>query len=248
MSERVTVEVCVETVGGALAAAAAGADRLELCAGLALGGLTPGPGLLDEVLERVGLPVVVLCRPRRGDFLYDGPDYKALARDVAAARERGAAGVALGVLTPEGEIDRARTGDLVARAGPMEVCFHRAFDLVRDRGAALETLIDLGVTRVLTSGGEVDVVQGLDQLATLAALAAGRITIMPGGGVSEQNAAAIVATARVHELHLSAGRTVASAMRDQVDLSLGAASLPSEYELRITAADRIRAVRRSVGG
>lgn len=244
MGEPITVEVCVETVAGALAAEAAGADRLELCAGLALGGLTPGPGLLAEVLARVSIPVVVLCRPRRGDFTYDRDEGAALLRDVDAARAAGAAGVAVGVLTSSAEVDAAATGALVERAGPLDVCFHRAFDQVPDADAALETLVDLGVARVLTSGGEDDVVQGLDRLAHLAARAGERISILPGGGVTEHNAAALVRTTRVRELHLSAGRTVATGVPTRVPME---GARLAEGELRATDPDRVRAVRAALG-
>ncbi|MDA1263872.1 MAG: copper homeostasis protein CutC [Planctomycetota bacterium] len=243
MSESITIEVCVETVTGAVAAEAAGADRLELCAGLAVGGLTPGPGLIAATLEAVRIPVVVLCRPRRGDFLYGDGERRALAADVDAARRAGASGVALGVLTPQGTIDRPQTSDLIGRAGGMQVCFHRAFDLVRDQDEALEALVELGVQRILTSGGEPDVVQGLDRLAHLNARAAGRITILPGGGVTEHNARALVDTTRVVELHLSAGCTVESGMLHRREVALGAAALPGEYDLRATDPDRIRALR-----
>ncbi len=243
MPEPITLEVCVETVSDALIAAEAGADRIELCSGLAVGGLTPGPGLLEEVLARVDLPIVLLCRPRRGDFVYGEPDFAALVRDVDLARSKGLAGVATGVLTAEGEVDRERTTILIDRAGPLEVCFHRAFDLVRDQGRALEALIELGVTRILTSGGGADVTEGLDRLTTLGALAAGRITIMPGGGVSEHNASSIVVATGVRELHLSAGATRPSPMLHRTEVSMGAASLPDEYELRVTDPDRLRALR-----
>jgi copper homeostasis protein len=248
MDERTTIEVCVETVAGALAAAAAGADRLELCSGLALGGLTPGPGLLLEVCERVGLPLVVLCRPRRGDFLYDSGDLATLGRDIDAARNAGAAAVALGVLRADGTIDASRTADLIARARPMEVCFHRAFDLTADQDAALETLMELGVDRVLTSGGENDVVQGLDRIAHLVTRAAGQLVILPGGGVSELNVRGLVATTRVSEVHLSAGRVATSCMAHRAEVSLGSATQAGEYELRVTDPARIRALRRALGG
>lgn len=238
----IIVEVCTETVAGATAAASAGADRLEVCSGLALGGLTPGPGLLAEVLARVELPVVVLCRPRRGDFVYDEDEFAALARDVDAARAAGAAGVALGVLTARGEVDVPRTGSLVERAGPLDVCFHRAFDQVPDQDAALDALIELGVTRILTSGGEPDVVQGFDRLTHLAARAGERISILPGGGVDEKNAAALVRTTRVRELHLSAGRTTTSVMAAPFRVPMEGAG-PEEEELRVTDADRVRALR-----
>lgn len=245
MTAPIQVEVCTETVAGAVAAAGAGADRIELCSGLALGGLTPGPGLLAEVMKRVEARVVVLCRPRRGDFVYDGSEFAALVGDVEAARAAGAAGVALGVLSHAGEVDVPRTAELLERAGPMQVCFHRAFDLVPDQVAALETLVGLGVTRILTSGGGRDVVEGLDRLSHLCALAGDRLSILPGGGVSERNAAQIVHTTGVRELHLSAGTTSASPMAGPFRVPMEGPRL-AEEELRVTDAERIRALRASL--
>ncbi len=245
MTQSIQIEVCTETVAGAVAAAQAGADRLELCSALALGGLTPGPGLLAEVLARVDAGVVVLCRPRRGDFFYDGDEFAALARDVDAARAAGASGVALGVLTRGGEVDQARTRELIDRAGSMEVCFHRAFDQVPDQVAALETLVGLGVTRILTSGGGQDVVDGLDRLSHLCALAGGRLSILPGGGVSEHNGARIVEVTGVRELHFSAGATQASPMAGPFPVPMEGPRL-AEEQLRVTDAQRVRTLRASL--
>lgn len=243
----ILLEVCAGDVESARAAAAGGADRLELCAALEVGGVTAGPGTLRAVRDAVDLPLVVLARPRRGDFLYTGAELAALAGDVDAAREAGAQGVALGVLDADGCVDREATARLVERARPLEVTFHRAFDLVRDPDEALETLVELGVERVLTSGGAPDVVAGLPRLKTLVAAARGRIGILPGGGVRAANAARIAAESGARELHLSAARVVPSGMRHRVEaLDLGA-QLPGEYELRSTSPEEVRAVRDAVG-
>jgi len=150
----------------------------------------------------------------------------------------------VGALTAAAEVDVAATRALVERAGPLDVCFHRAFDQVPDPDAALEALVELGVARILTSGGEADVVQGLDRLAHLAARAGDRISILPGGGVTEHNAAALVHTTRVRELHLSAGRTLATGVPSRVPME---GARLAEGELRVTDPDRVRAVRAALG-
>lgn len=215
---------------------------MELCSGLELGGLTPGPGTLAEVRERVGIPLVVLVRPRRGDFLYSPADLAAARRDVEAARAAGADGVALGLLDAEGELDRERTARLVELARPMTVTFHRAFDLARDREGTLEQLVELGVERVLTSGGAADVQAGEEELARLVSQAAGRITVMAGGGVRPGTVARLVEASGVLEVHLSARAMGPSAMRHRnPGCDLGSAGIPGEYELGRTDPEVVRA-------
>lgn len=235
----------METVAGAQAAQAGGADRIELCAGLALGGLTPGAGLVRAVKRSVSLPIVLLARPRRGDFVYDDGDFQALKADVEFARGEGLAGVALGVLLDTGEVDAARTQELVEAAGEhMEVCFHRAFDETPDQEAALELLAGLGVTRVLTSGGAPDVMSGLDRLVRLQQQAGDSVCVMPGGGVTAGNIRRLLDETRARQVHLSAGKTVASAA--QMPVPMQAAVIPGETQLRVTDEEVVRAVRNAL--
>ena len=239
---RTLVEVCVETVDGALAAERAGADRVELCSALELGGLTPGFGTLAEARKQLEIPLVVLVRPRRGDFLYSPADLAAAWRDVEAARAAGADGVALGLLDAEGDLDRERTGALVDLARPMTVTFHRAFDLARDRERTLEQLVELGIERVLTSGGARDVEAGERALAGLVDRAAGRITVMAGGGVGPGTVARLVAETGVPEVHLSARVMESSAMRHRnPGCDLGSGRIPGEYQLARTDPELVRA-------
>jgi len=232
----------VDTVDGALAAERAGADRAELCSALELGGLTPGPGTLAEARAQLAIPLVVLVRPRRGDFLYSPADLAAAWRDVQAARAAGADGVALGLLDREGDLDRERTAALVEFARPMTVTFHRAFDLMRDRERALEQLVELGIERVLTSGGASDVHAGEKSLARLVERAAGRIVVMAGGGVRPATVAQLVASTGVPEVHLSARVLESSAMQHRnPECALGSSQLPDEYELARTDPQLVRA-------
>lgn len=242
---RVRVEVCVEGVEGLRAARAAGAQRVELCCALATGGLTPSLAQLEACLAEGGIEVGVLARPRGGDFLYSAAEFAVLEREVEQARAAGAAGVALGCLTAEGEIEAARCARLIERARPLAVTFHRAFDLVREPGRALETLIALGVTRVLSSGQGPSAFEGRARLAELVRQARGRVALVAAGGVRAEHARALVRASGVRELHLSAARRAPSAMRFQnPSVRLGRAG--EEYELWRTDEDQVRALVRAL--
>jgi copper homeostasis protein len=177
------LEVAVADVDDAVAAQSLGADRLELNSGMALGGLTPSLGLLRDVLSAVAIPVVVMIRPRPGGFCYSASQWTVAQRDAALALEAGAAGIVFGVLDHDGNVDVRRTADMVALAGPREVVFHRAFDLTRDWTQAVDALIELRVTRILTSGQQPTAVAGTACLQSLLRRAANRIQIVAGSGV-----------------------------------------------------------------
>src|SRR2546425_4990959 len=178
MPAPVLVEACVDSVESALAAARGGAHRIELCANLVEGGTTPSAGTLAVCRARLEIPIFVLIRPRGGDFLYSAAELAVMLEDVRRAKETGAHGIVTGVLRADGEIDQDRTGELIAAARPLRVTFHRAFDVCRDAGRALETLIALGVERVLTSGQAATAPEGAEAIAGLVRRAAGQ----PGDG------------------------------------------------------------------
>lgn len=194
------VEICVQGTASALVAAEAGADRLELCEDLAVGGVTPSAGAIAVVCESVHIPTHVLIRPRGGDFVPSPDEFRAICRDIAIARDLGARGVVLGALTRQGSLDRDRTAELVALVRPMSVTFHRAFDAVPDPFATLEELIELGIDRVLTSGGAPTARLGLDVLARLQRQAGDRIIILAGGRVVDDDLA-VLAGAGLREVH-----------------------------------------------
>ena len=242
-SEIVLVEACVATVASALAAESAGAGRLELCANLVEGGITPSVGMLMGVRERVRLPLFVLIRPRGGDFLFDGDEREVMLRDIAEAGARGADGVVIGALDLGGRVDEALTRRLVEAARPMGVTFHRAFDLVRDPARELETLIGLGIERVLTSGQAPSALLGSAAIAALVAQGAGRIAVMAGGGVNEANAARIVRETGVREIHLGAGGIRDSGMEFRREgVFMGKAYQPDEYRRVETDSERVRTI------
>jgi len=199
----VLVEAAVESVDAALAAAEGGAHRIELCTDLAHGGTTPDVEFLRACRAQLTIPVFVLIRPRAGDFVYTDAEHGTTIEQIRQAKGAGAHGIVTGALTAAGEIARARTAALIAAARPLPVTFHRAFDLCDDLSAALESLILMGVERVLTSGGAPTAPEGAGRIDRLLVQASGRIEILAGGGIDERNVAALVRESGVREVHFS---------------------------------------------
>jgi len=195
------IEAAVESIGGALAAHAEGVDRIELCGSLHDGGITPSAGLISRALASVTTPIHVFIRPRTGDFVYDRHDVAVMLGDIKDAKAAGAPGVVFGALKVDGQVDRAIMAALIAAARPMTVGFHRAFDQVSDQNAALETLIDLGVAVVLTSGGAALALDGAPRLRELVDQARGRIDILAGGGITPSNVVALIERSGVRHVH-----------------------------------------------
>lgn len=200
-----THEICIDSVAGAIAAEKAGAQRVELCTALFDGGLTPTLGTVRAALAAVSsIRVHVIIRPRGGDFIFDEHEIAAMEHDVALARDAGVHGVVIGALTPDGAVDRPVTERLIAAAGGLPVTFHRAFDMTADPFAALETLVGLGVARVLTSGQDASALEGAPLIAELVRRAGDRIVVMPGGGINDRNVARVVAETGAREIHFAA--------------------------------------------
>ena len=236
-------EVCVDSVDGALAAQEGGAQRVELCADLVEGGMTPSLGMLRMTRRKVSIGVNVLIRPRGGDFCFSALEYEVMREDIQAAKEAGADGVVLGLLLPDGQVDTERTRSLVNLARPLSVTFHRAFDLCRDPREALETLVEMGIDRVLTSGCQPDALRGAECIAGLVRQSAGRIAILAGGGISAENLPTLLAATQVQEVHFSARESIDSPMRfRRANLPMGKAYQPDEYAHKITSAARVRQV------
>lgn len=184
------IEVCVDSPEGLDAAIAGGADRIELCAALAVGGLTPSPALM-AMAARTLVPVYAMIRPREGDFVYGANEVAVMLADIAAARSSGLAGVVFGASHADGTLDLSVLQDLVAASQGMGQTLHRAFDLAPDLDRALEEAVSLGLPRVLTSGGAVTAIEGAATLARLYTRAAARIIIMPGAGINARSVAAL---------------------------------------------------------
>ncbi|MBB2911467.1 copper homeostasis protein [Streptosporangium becharense] len=200
-----TYEICIDSTAGAVAAEKAGAHRVELCSALFDGGLTPTLGAVEATLAAVSsIRVHAIIRPRGGDFIYDEYEIAAMERDVAAVRDAGVQGVVIGALTPAGEVDVAVAERLIGAAEGLSVTFHRAFDMTADPFAALDTLIALGVDRVLTSGQDTTALEGAPLIASLIERAGDRVIVMPGGGITPRNARRVVEATGASELHFAA--------------------------------------------
>lgn len=234
------IEISVDSLESALAAEQGGAHRVELCSALREGGLTPSLGLIRAVRSRLAIDVFILIRPRSGDFLYSNEELQIMQEDIRIASTEGAQGVVLGVLTPEGDVDVQRTAVLVQQAGPMQVTFHRAFDMTRDLLAAQEQVIRAGADRILTSGGMSSALQGSQHLRELAQAGGGRITLLAGGGVRPANIAELARTTGIAEFHSSMRHVKPSAMLYRnAHLHLGEAGL-DEYATSTVLAEQVQ--------
>jgi len=220
-------ELCVETLKAAQAAEQGGADRIELCHRLDLGGVTPGEGLTEATVQELSIPVHVLIRPRGGDFVYSAGEFDLMRQQVQWARQAGAAGVALGVLLADGRIDVIRSRELAELARPMKVTFHRAFDRTPDLSEALEAVISTGADCLLTSGGAPNVLAGAKQLKMLVKQAGGRIQIMAGGGLKLASMVEVLQQTGLRCLHGSLTRRAGERFPKSVisDLTNGQASI-----------------------
>ncbi|MBD2699700.1 copper homeostasis protein CutC [Spirosoma sp. BT702] len=235
------IEVCAYSLDSSLTAQRAGAGRIELCGGMAEGGITPSAGLIELARKHLKIPFYVMIRPRGGDFLYNETELAVMEADIKHAKSLGAGGIVLGLLRPDGTIDEERSKALIELAQPLPVTFHRAFDMTRDPLEALEAVIRTGAVRILTSGQQQTVDAGLATLRQIAHQANKRIEIMAGAGVNERNAKALI-DAGVHALHLSGSRKEDSRMTYRQPAVSMASSVPSEYEYVEANEEKIRAV------
>ncbi|MBS0216338.1 MAG: copper homeostasis protein CutC [Proteobacteria bacterium] len=210
---RKLLEIAADGLRSAVAAEVGGGDRIELCAGLGEGGTTPSHGVIAATRDAVKIPVFVLIRPRNGDFLYDAREIEAMCSDIRDCAVLGCEGVVIGALDADGGIDIDACRAMVDAAKGMEITFHRAFDAVADRANALEQIIDLGCSRVLTSGGARSAPEGAAAIAESVRQAAGRIVILSGAGINAGNLGELVGRTGGHEFHASARGIVHSPMR-----------------------------------
>lgn len=242
---RPLIEVCVDSMESAREAVRGGADRLELCANLIIGGTTPSPYLIREA-AKLGAAVNVLIRPRFGDFLFTDEEKREQLEAIAQLKVLGANGAVVGALLPDGSLDVGFLKECRKAAGDLHLTMHRAFDVCRDVQEALEQAIEIGFDTILTSGQQATAAQGADLIAQLVQQADGRITIMPGSGVNAGNIAAIFRRTGAKAFHLSAKRTTQSGMvfrREGVPMGL---PMMSEFERFITDGDQVRACREAL--
>lgn len=236
------LEVCVDSVDAAIAVQEGGADRVELCANLMEGGTSPSAGAIQHARRRIRIGLQVMIRPRGGDFCYSEADFEVMKLDIEAARHAGADGIVFGILMPDGRIDEGRTHELIRLARPMQVTFHRAFDMSRDPFESLETVIRLGVDRILTSGQEASALEGLDLIADLVKTAGTRIVVMPGGGITATNFARIIRGSGANEIHVAALSLLDGPMRFRNPRCfMGGVLRSPEFSISVTDAEDVRA-------
>lgn len=237
------LEVCCYSVESALKAESFGAHRIELCDNFSEGGTTPSFASISYALEHLEIPINVMIRPRGGDFLYSDVDYEIIKTEVAQVKKMGVNGVVLGFLRSNGEIDLRRTKEIVDLAGNLETTFHRAFDMCKNPKEALEQLIEIGVTRILTSGARKNVASGQTLLAELVAQAKGRIVVMPGCGLSPDNIKALINKTDATEYHTASKAFEPSLMAHfNPHISMGGVSNVDEYKTISVDESKIKAM------
>ena len=217
------LEICADSTASAIAAQAGGANRIELCSALAIGGLSPSPALFRQVKENTDLEVRVLLRPRAGDFCYDEFEFRQLREEVEMFRELGADGVVIGVLRPDGTLNEEQMKELVRLAGTMKVTMHRAFDVCFDPLATMETCIQMGVDTILTSGQKSSAMEGRKLLSELMKRAAGRIEILAGAGITPEVIRQLYPMTGITSYHMSGKKVQDSRMefrREEVPMGI----------------------------
>ena len=203
--EQIKLEVCCGDMQSVLAAKEGGADRIELCQALEVDGLTPSAEMMAEAIG-LGIPVQVLIRPREGDFVYDEAEIETMLKEIRLAKQLGANGVVIGALKSDGSIDEETIRCLVSEATGLSITFHRAFDVCSQPAEALEQIVSLGCHRLLTSGQAPSAEQGIPLIKKLVEQSGGRLIIMPGAGVNQENARRILSETGAHEIHGSLRR------------------------------------------
>lgn len=240
------LEICAGSVESAIAARNGGAERIELCTALEIGGVTPSAGVIAEARKVEGLTLNVIIRPRGGDFLYNEYEVACMEQDIRTCKQHGVDGVVIGALTADGDIDITTCKRLINAAEGMSITFHRAFDMCRNPHEALEELIALGCNRVLTSGQAATAEAGIPLLKKLVEQANGRIIIMPGCGVNSNNAANILHATGAGEIHASARKSVGSGMIFRHSgVSMGNPD-SDEYARKETDINEVRAIKESI--
>jgi len=245
---RILLEICCGSLEDAVEAERGGADRVELCSALFLGGLTPSLGTVLEAKARLKIPVMAMVRPRAAGFCYTEPELAVMERDTALAVEHGADGIVFGVLHPDGTIDEGRCRAIRRLIGDRQAVFHRAFDVTPDPFRALDQLVELGMTRVLTSGQEDTVWEGAALIQRLVDYAGDRIEILPGGGIQLHSLQQVVESTGCRQVHLTAFKTESDAStRGRPSVTFGGALYPPEDRYQVTDSRLVERIVRTLG-
>ncbi|TCD00662.1 copper homeostasis protein CutC [Pedobacter frigidisoli] len=235
------LEVCANGYESALAAQIGGAKRVELCDNLAEGGTTPSFGQIALAKKNLTIEVWPIIRPRGGDFLYSAIEFNLMKEDIKICKSLNCDGIVIGILQFDGSIDKTRCVELIELAKPLPVAFHRAFDMSNNMEKALEDLIELGIIRVLSSGGANSAIDGVETLAKLVKQANGRISMMPGAGINENNVQELIDKTGAKEFHASAKSFVASKMAFRnIESKMG--SFEDEYQYELTSIEKVKAL------
>ena len=239
------LEICVDSACNALTAQSAGAQRVEYCANLSEGGTTPSPAQIETARKQLAIQMYVIIRPRGGDFLYSDTEFEIMKSDIHFCGKTGCNGVVIGILNADGTVDKERNGELVgiAHSYHMGVTFHRAFDRCADLFQAMETVVELGCERILTSGGYDTAIEGAEVIRTLIEKAGGRIIIMPGSGITPENILGLIQKTGANELHGTFRSRFPSSMQYRNEKL---SNLGEEYELLLTDAEKIKQVIRQI--
>jgi copper homeostasis protein len=219
------LEIAVDTMEAAMAAERGGADRVELCGDLSVGGVTPDAALLRAVRKQIYIPVFVMIRPRAGDFVYSAAEFEEMKASIVTAKGLGADGLVLGILKRDKSVDIQRTGELVSLGKPLPVTFHRAFDETADLSRALDDVVQTSAERILTSGGAPSALEGAENIASIVDAVAERITIMPGAGINADNILQVAAVTRAREFHSGLSGALPYPLTDYVALERGVREL-----------------------
>lgn len=226
------LEICIDCIESALAAENGGAHRLEVCGSLASGGITPSLGLVRQCVQRCGIPSMVMIRPHDGSFVYSQDDLHTMLHDIDAVKKMGVQGIVLGTLTRDGDVDVRAMKKLIQASRPLQITFHRAFDITRDPLQALDAIIDLGVDRLLTSGQKATAEEGVPLIKQLVNRADGRLTVMAGAGINGSNVHRFAEAMLVPEIHASAS------VPRSPELASGEVQFGDHS--RVTSAERVR--------
>lgn len=237
------IEICLESIESIVSAEQGGADRVEFCSDLFEGGLTPSLGAFKVAKRKSNITIHVMIRPRGGDFCYSDLEFEAMKEEIRLFKEAGADGIVFGILSEDGEIDVLRSSQLIALARPMSVTFHRAFDMTKDAKRSLETLIELGVDRLLTSGLEPTVMEGMETLKALVKQAGDRIIVMPGCGITERNFSYVHQQIQAKEYHVFLPGTQDSKMSYRPDhIYMGGMLRQAEFSISHTDVSRVESI------
>lgn len=234
------LEICVDSYESLLAAKDGGADRIELCSVLEIGGLTPSPGLIEQASKLEGIEVFAMIRPRSGDFFYNCQEIETMKAEIDAVKSVGLDGIVFGIVDVDGYLDTETMKEIIDYARPLRVAIHRAFDVSRDDNEVIEKLIDIGFERILSSGKRQTSIQGADFLADIQDKYGDRIQIMPGGGITSSNIRDLYEKIGCDNFHMSAKKTIQSELKYRSDISFSA----SDFKRNVTDQKEVERVRK----